>query len=167
MRRHVVLSELRKLPTAQATSGRAMSLKMIRWLLLMLAACVTLAGQTFEKAKMYVEQEHKLKLHKVAIDVQDEALVVTGKSGKYSSIVRIPYAEITEIEYEQSKHRRWKTGVLLSPLALLSKGKKHWFAVIRGEEETVFQLDKSNFSKILAVVESKTGKKVKMVAGRG
>ena len=33
----------------------------------MLAACVTLAGQTFEKAKMYVEQEHKLKLHKVAI----------------------------------------------------------------------------------------------------
>ena len=74
---------------------------------------------------------------------------------------------ITEIEYEQSKHRRWKTGVLLSPLALLSKGKKHWFAVIRGEEETVFQLDKSNFSKILAVVESKTGKKVKMVAGRG
>ena len=65
-----------------------MSLKMIRWLLLMLAACVTLAGQTFEKAKMYVEQEHKLKLHKVAIDVQDEALVVTGKSGKYSSVVR-------------------------------------------------------------------------------
>ena len=65
MRRHVALSELRKLPTAQATSGRAMSLKMIRWLLLMLAACVTLAGQTFEKAKMYVEQEHKLKLHKV------------------------------------------------------------------------------------------------------
>ena len=155
MRRHVVLSELRKLPTV---------LKMIRWLG---AACVTLAGQTFEKAKMYVEQEHKLKLHKVAIDVRDEALVVTGRSGKYSSVVRIPYAEITEIEYEQSKHRRWKTGVLLSPLALLSKGKKHWFAVIRGEEETVFQLDKSNFSKILAVVESKTGKKVKMVAGRG
>ena len=57
--------------------------------------------------------------------------------------------------------------MLLSPIALLSKGKKHWFSVIRGEEETVFQLDKSNFSKILAVVESKTGKKVKMVAGRG
>ena len=52
-------------------------------------------------------------------------------------------------------------------MEILAKGKKHWFAVIRGEEETVFQLDKSNFSKILAVVESKTGKKVKMVAGRG
>ena len=99
--------------------------------------------------------------------MQDKALVVTGKSGKYSSVVRIFYSQITEMEYEQSKHRRWKTGVLLSPLALLSKAKKHWFAVIRGEEETVFQLDKSNFSKILAVVESKTGKKVKMVAGRG
>ena len=31
------------------------------------------------------------------------------------------------MEYEKSKHRRWKTGVLLTPLALLSKGKKHWF----------------------------------------
>ena len=140
---------------------------MIRCLLFVLMACVTLTGQTFEKSKMYVEQEHKLRLRKVAIDVEAEALVVTGKSEKYSSVVRIPYAEITEMEYEQSKHRRWKTGVLLSPLALLSKGKKHWFAVIRGDEETVFQLDKSNFAKILAAVESKTGKKVKMVASRG
>ena len=135
--------------------------------MLLLAACVALSGQTFKKSKMYVEQEHKLRLRKVDIDVQGDALVATGKTDKYLSTVRIPYAEITEIEYEQSKHRRWKTGILLSPLALLSKGKKHWFAVIRGEEETVFQLDKSNFSKILAAVEGKTGKKVKMVASRG
>ncbi len=140
---------------------------MIRWLLLMLAASVTLAGQTFEKAKIYVEQEHKLKLRKVAIDVQEEALVVTGKSEQYASVLRISYSEITDMEYEKSKHRRWKTGILLSPIALLSKGKKHWLAVIRGEEETVFQLDKSNFARILAAVESKTGKKVKMIASRG
>ena len=69
----------------------------------MLVACVTLTGQTFEKAQMYVEQEHKPKLRKVAIDVEAEALVVTGKSGKYSSVVRIPYAEITGLEYEKSE----------------------------------------------------------------
>ena len=140
---------------------------MLRWLVLLLAACVALSGQSFKKSKMYVEQEHKLRLRKVEIDVQGDALVVTGTTGKYLSTVRIPYAEIAEMEYEKSKHRRWKTGILLSPLALLSKGKKHWFAVIQGENETVFQLDKSNFSKILAAIEGKTGKKVKMVASRG
>jgi len=140
---------------------------MLRWLMLLLAACVALSGQTFKKSKMYVEQEHKLQLRKVEINVQGDALVVTGTTGKYLSTVRIPYAEITDMEYEKSAHRRWKTGILLSPLALLSKGKKHWLAVIQGEKETVFQLDKSNFSKILAAIEGKTGKKVKMVASRG
>ena len=96
--------------------------------------------------------------------MQDDALVATLKGVE---VARIPYADITALEYEESKHRRWKTGILLSPFALLSKGKKHWFAVIQGEEETVFQLDKSNYSKILDAVESKAGKKVKMVAGRG
>ena len=54
--------------------------------------------------------------------------------------MRIPYVEITEMEYEKSKHRRWKTGVLLTPLALLSKRKKHWFAVVRGEVIQVGEL---------------------------
>ena len=92
---------------------------------------------------VYVEQEHKLRLRKVQFDVQDDVLVVIGTTDKYFespprlaralSTVRIPYVEISKMEYEKSKHRRWKTGVLLTPLALLSKGKKHWFAVVRGE----------------------------------
>jgi hypothetical protein len=140
---------------------------LLRWSILFVTACVALSAQTFQKSKMYVEQEHKLRLRKVEMAVQDDALVASGTSEKYLSKVRIPYAEITEMEYEKSKHRRWKTGVLLTPLALLSKGKKHWFAIVQGDKETVFQLDKSNFSKVLAAIEEKTGKKVKMVASRG
>ena len=71
------------------------------------------------------------------------------------------------MEYERSVHRRWKTAVLLSPLFLLSKGKKHWFALIQGDEETVFQLSKSNYGEVLNAIESKTGQKVKMIASRG
>ena len=41
---------------------------------------------------------------------------------------------------EPSAHRRWKTGGLISSLFPLSKGKKHWFAVLREGDETVFQL---------------------------
>ena len=140
--------------------------RMIRLMMLALAASVSLSAQTFKGSKMYVEQNHKLKLVGVMVDVQDEALVAT-TTGKNPEVVEIAYSEITALEYERSAHRRWKTGVLLSPLFLLSKGKKHWFAVIRGEEETVFQLSKGNFSKILDAVESKTGKKVKMIASRG
>lgn len=139
---------------------------LIQCLLLTFAVCASLSGESFGKAKVYLEQNHKLKLVGVSIDVQDSELVVT-TAGKDPRILRIPYSEITELEYERSAHRRWKTGIILSPLFLLSKGKKHWFAVIRGEEETVFQLSKSNYSRILGAVESKSGKKVKMVASRG
>ena len=128
--------------------------------------CASLSAQSFGKAKMYVEQNHKLKLVGVTVDVQEDALVVT-TGAKDPQFVRIPYPEITEMEYERSAHRRWKTGMLISPLFLLSKGKKHWFAVIVGEEELVFQLSKSNYSKVLDAVESRSGMKVRMIASRG
>ena len=128
----------------------------VQCLLLTIAACATLSAESLGKAKMYVEQNHRLKLVGVSIDVQDSELVAT-TSGKDPQVARIPYSEISELEYERSAHRRWKTGVMLSPLFLLSKGKKHWFAVIQGENETVFQLSKSNYAKILGAVESKSG----------
>ena len=34
-------------------------------------------------------------------------------------------------------------------LFLLSKAKKHWLAVFQGEDETVFQLSKTNYSRII------------------
>ena len=96
-----------------------------------------LYAQTFEKSKMYVEQDHKLKLKRVTLDVQDDAVVATLK-GKDADVLRIPYGEITAMEYEKSKHRRWKTGIILFAPMLIMKGKKHWFAVIRGERRDRF-----------------------------
>ena len=81
-------------------------------------------------------------------------------------IVQIAYSDVTGLEYERSAHRRRKTAVLISPLFLLSKGKKQWFAVLREGDEIVFQLSKGNCSKILSAVESRSGLDVKMIAGR-
>ena len=97
---------------------------MIRWFVLFLLVTNWLYGETFSKTRMYVEQEHKLRLRKVEIKLQDDALVVKGTTKHYAGTVKRPYAEITEMEYERSKHRRWTTGILLSPLLLLSKGKE-------------------------------------------
>jgi len=128
--------------------------------MLALVASVSLSAQTFNNSKMYVEQNHKLKLVWVAINVQDEGLVAT-TTGRYPEALKIRCSEITALAYDRSKHRRWKTGVLISPLFLLSEDKKHWFAGIWFEEETVFQLSMRNFDKLLDAVESKTGKKVR------
>ena len=77
----------------------------IRFLVPALIACALLSAQSFEKTKMYVERNHKLKLVAASIDVQDDALVAT-IGGKTPNIVKIPYSGITEMEYERSAHRR-------------------------------------------------------------
>ena len=135
----------------------------MRWLAILAITSSSLLGQSFTKSKMFIEEDYKLRIRNVKIDFQDSALVVTGKK---ASALRVPYTEITGIEYEKTKHRRWKTAVLLTGFALMSKGKKHWFTVLQGEQETVFRLDKSNFAKILKAAESRTGKKIQMIATR-
>ena len=120
-------------------------------------------GQSFTKSKMFIEEDYKLRIRNVKIEFLDSALVVTRKK---ASALRVPYTEITGIEHEKTKHRRLKTALIISPLFLLSKGKKHWFTVLQGEQETVFRLDKSNFAKILKAAESRTGKKIQMIATR-
>jgi hypothetical protein len=76
---------------------------------------------------------------------------------------RIPYDKVTELAYEKSKHRRWTTGILLSPLALFTKGKKHWLTIaFEGVEElpqnfVYLRLDKKNFRQILSALEAQTG----------
>ena len=49
---------------------------------------------------------------------------------------------------------RWEAGVLVAGLFLLSKAEKHWLGVFQGEDETVFQLSKTNYSRIIEAVEA-------------
>ena len=49
------------------------------------------------------------------------------------------------------------------PLALLSKGKKHWLTIQHGEEYTILKMDKKNYRQILAAVEARTGMKVNWI----
>ena len=128
----------------------------VQCLLLTIAACATLSAESCGKARIYAEQNHKPKLVGVSIDVQGNELVAT-ISGIDPQVMRIPYSELSELEFERSAHRRWKTGVIISLSSSYHKGKKHWFAVIQGENETVFQLSKSTYSRIPGAVESKSG----------
>ena len=78
----------------------------------------------------------------------------------------IPYDKITSMTYEKSSHSRIAMGLLLSPLAFLMKGKKHWLTVqapgVPGLSAgyVYVRMDKGNFQQILAAVEAQTGVKV-------
>ena len=81
------------------------------------------------------------------------------------SSVKIPYGKINMIEYGQKVDRRYLTAVLISPIFLLSKARKHFLTVgftdERGNQQAmVFRVDKNDIRIVLASLEARTGRKV-------
>ena len=90
----------------------------------------------------------------------------------------IPYASVTGLEYGQKAGRRVAVAVLVTPLALFSKKRKHYLTISykdgAGKEQAgVFELGKDIIRTTLTVLETRTGKKVEYQddearkAGRG
>ena len=91
----------------------------------------------------------------------EEALLFRTKQAS----VRIPYTQINTLEYGQRVNRRIVEAVLISPLLLLAKKRKHFLTVGYTDEQgrqqaLVFQLNKGAVRAVLASLEAKTGRKV-------
>jgi hypothetical protein len=91
----------------------------------------------------------------------EEALLFRTKQAS----VRIPYSKINTLEYGQRVNRRYLEAVLISPLLLLAKKRKHFLTVgytdERGNQQAlVFQVDKGAVRQVLVGLEAKTGRKV-------
>jgi hypothetical protein len=79
--------------------------------------------------------------------------------------VEVPYERINLLEYGQQVSRRYALAVIVSPILLLSKSRKHFLTVSYVDEEgrqqaMVFQVHKSDVRAVLASLEAKTGIKV-------
>jgi hypothetical protein len=79
--------------------------------------------------------------------------------------VRIPYAAISELEYGQKAGRRVGVAIMISPLALFSKKRKHYFTVTYSgqndkEQAAIFELGKDVVRTTLKVVETRSGKEI-------
>ena len=79
--------------------------------------------------------------------------------------VRIPYNKINTIEYGQRVNRRVVEAVLVSPLLLLAKKRKHFLTVGYTDEQgrqqaLVFQVNKGAVRAVLVSLEAKTGRKI-------
>jgi hypothetical protein len=79
--------------------------------------------------------------------------------------VRVPYQRINLLEYGQKVDRRLLMAVVISPVFVLAKSRKHFLTVGYTEEDgkqqaIVFRVDKNGIRPVLAGLEARTGLKV-------
>lgn len=77
----------------------------------------------------------------------------------------ILYKGISSLEYGQKSGRRIGMAIAISPIALLSKKRKHFLSIGFTDEKgakqgAVFELSKSNTHTIITTLEARSGKKV-------
>src|SRR5579859_418521 len=106
----------------------------------------------------------------VALTITDSGMVIKGKKENGIS-VEIPFASIDSMSYELSARHRVAEGagvMLLSPgvgaVLMATKTKSHWLEVeyhdAATKQEMVLRLDKSEYEKVLATLETRTGKPI-------
>jgi hypothetical protein len=82
-----------------------------------------------------------------------------------SKSVEIPYDRIHTIEYGQQVNRRYVSALLISPLLLLAKARKHFVTVGYNDGEgraqaLIFRVAKADVRVVLVGLEARTGRKV-------
>jgi len=142
------------------------------WLKTSLALILCLGGQlalaediTFNKTKRMVQEGDDSKERDCALVITGEhELVIRHRKKTDEVYARVPFDTIEELTYERATSPRTKTAIFVSPLALLSKGKKHWLTIsykVNGEGRfELLRLDKKEYQRVIAALEAKTGMKV-------
>jgi hypothetical protein len=79
--------------------------------------------------------------------------------------VQIPYNKINELEYGQRVGRRYAEAILISPVFLLSKTRKHFltlgFIDDQGRQQAmVFEVGKNEVRTMLVVLEARSGRRI-------
>jgi hypothetical protein len=90
-----------------------------------------------------------------------DALLVHAKK----QTLRIPFVKINVLEYGQRVNRRYVEAIVISPLMLLSKSRKHFLTIGyedgKGVQQSmVFRMEKDDVRPVLAALEARTGRKI-------
>jgi hypothetical protein len=94
----------------------------------------------------------------------DDAKTMVFDYGKEGNL-RVPYEQINSLEYGQKAGRRLGLAIVVNPLFLFSKKRKHFLTVgyldaDKKQQAAVFELGKGAIEPTLKALEAKTGKKV-------
>ena len=79
--------------------------------------------------------------------------------------LRIAYPRINTVEYGQNVSRRYAAAILISPILLLSKSRRHFITLgymdVDGKQQAlVFRVNKGDIRSVLAGLEARTGRRV-------
>ena len=82
----------------------------------------------------------------------------------------IAYRKINTVEYGQNVSRRYAAAVLISPVLLLSKSRKHFVTIGYVDEEgkqqaLVIRVEKGDIRSVLAGLEARTGRRIEYQDG--
>ena len=100
-----------------------------------------------------------------------EAVLITSDDtslrfdAKKDGAVDIPYARIDSLEYGQKAGRRVGVAIMVSPLALFSKKRKHYLTIgykdAAGKDQAaVFELGKDIVRTALTVIQTRSGQEI-------
>ena len=100
-----------------------------------------------------------------AIDLKDEEVLFF--MPKDSRDVEIRWKAIKEVEYGQKVGRRVAMAILVSPVALFSKARRHYVTISwedksGTEQAAVLEFDKNDIRSVLAIFKARTGKEIVM-----
>jgi hypothetical protein len=82
-----------------------------------------------------------------------------------AAVLNIDYRKINTLEYGQTVSRRYAEAILISPLLLLSKSRKHFVTIgyvdpAGSQQALVFRVEKGDIRMVLASLEARTGRRV-------
>ena len=80
---------------------------------------------------------------------------------KNSGTVEIPWDRVSQLEYGQKVARRWRSAILLSPIALFHKARKHFVTITyqdkdKAEQAMVLEFDNDDIRMVLASLKART-----------
>ena len=90
-----------------------------------------------------------------------DEMVFRSKSGE----VRVAFHKVNTLEYGQNVSRRYAAALLVSPILLLSKTRKHYITLgyvdAEGKQQVlVFRVEKGDIRTVLAGLQARTGRRV-------
>ena len=137
------------------------------------AVAVAADAIVFKKVDVFEMEGDKEKKRDARMELDVDArilsLVDEKKGAEKATYAVIPYDAITSIVYERSKHRRYGAGVLINPLLMFTRGKKHWLTIeFTGVPDLpqgyiYMRLDKKNQRQILSALGAGTGIEIEQI----
>src|SRR5205823_2504 len=81
--------------------------------------------------------------------------------------LRIAYQRINTLEYGQNVSRRYAAAILISPLLLLSKSRRHFLTIgyvdTEGQQQAlVLRVEKGDIRSVLAGLQARTGRRLEL-----